>query len=384
MTNIVTFPALGWEFTINRVLVHIGSFNLYWYGALIAFGMVLALLFAFHYAPDFGLDADRMVDVIVVGTVMAIVCARAYYVAFSPFEYTSIWQVLDIRQGGIAVYGSIIGAFVFGGLAARWRRVPLLPLFDIVGMGFLIGQAVGRWGNFVNQEAFGTNTTLPWGMYSQATHDYLAAAQATLAAEGVAVDPNLPVHPTFLYESLWCALGFLLLFLHMKKRRFHGELFLDYIIWYSIGRFFIEGVRTDALMLTATLRVSQVVALAAIAVSLVLWVWGYRRTKGEKLTVPLAVSSANLKRKDGPIAVIPDRLPADAPHKEFLAATDRMNEELAKPAEPNAEDDAPEGTTPDAESAEAAATDAPQTEGPPAGESDDGTPQTDTAEPKEE
>ncbi len=340
MTNIVTFPALGWTFTVNRVLLHIGSFDLYWYGALIALGMLLALVFAFHYAPDFGIDGDRLVDVVIIGTVMAIVCARAYYVAFAPFEYHSIWEVLDIRNGGIAVYGSIIGAFLFGGLAARWRKIPLLPLFDLVGMGFLIGQAVGRWGNFVNQEAFGTNTTLPWGMYSAATQSYLTSVQAALAAEGVTVDPALPVHPTFLYESLWCALGFVLIFLRMKKRRFDGELFLDYIIWYSIGRFFIEGVRTDALMLTATLRVSQVVAVAAIAVSLILWAVGRRRQGTEPLKVPLAVADIK-KRKDGPLAVIPERLPASAPHKEFAAATRAMNARLAAPQEDAHAEDAP-------------------------------------------
>lgn len=366
MTNIVTFPGLGLELTVNRVLLHIGGFNLYWYGALIAFGMVLALVFAFHFAPDFGLDADRMVDVIIIGTIMAIVCARAYYVAFAPFEYNSIWEILDIRKGGIAVYGSIFGAFVFGGLAARWRKLPLLPLFDLVGMGFLIGQAVGRWGNFVNQEAFGTNTTLPWGMYSQATHDYLAATQATLAAEGVIVDPNLPVHPTFLYESLWCALGFVLIALRIKKRRFDGELFLDYVIWYSIGRFFIEGVRTDALMLTATLRVSQVVAIAAIAVSLVLWALGRRRQGSAPLMVPLAVADVKKLRKDGPIAVIPNRLPASAPHKEFVAATNKMNEELAHLAEAPAADEPPADEPPVEDTNAPQTDDAPAADEPPA------------------
>ncbi len=357
MTNVVSFPALGLELTVDRVLLRIGGFNLYWYGALIALGMLLALAFAFHFAPDFGIDSDRLVDVVVIGTVMAIVCARAYYVAFAPFEYESIWQVLDIRNGGIAVYGSIIGAFLFGGLAARWRRIPILPLFDLVGMGFLIGQAVGRWGNFVNQEAFGTNTALPWGMYSAATHDYLAANQAVLAAEGVMVDPSLPVHPTFLYESLWCALGFVLIFLRMKKRRFDGELFLDYVIWYSIGRFFIEGVRTDALMLTPTLRVSQVVAIAAIAVSLVLWALGRRRQGGAPLTVPLAVADIK-KQKDGPTAVLPERLPASASHREFTAATDKMNKALAAPADETPAAPADDAPPPDETPAEAPQDDA--------------------------
>lgn len=338
MTQIVTFPGLGWEFTLNRVLFSVGGFNIYWYGALLALGMMLGMLFAFHFAPDFGIDGDRLVDVVVIGTIMALVCARAYYIAFAPFEYDSLWDMLDIRQGGIAIYGSIFGAFFFGGLAARWRKIPLLPLFDLVGMGFLIGQAVGRWGNFVNQEVFGTNTTLPWGMYSQATYQYLASLQQTLAERGVIVDPALPVHPTFLYESLWCLLGLALLFVHMKKRRFHGELFCEYLIWYGVGRFVIEGMRSDTLMLTAHLRVSQVVALVTVVAAAVLWVLGFRRAK-EPLTVPLAVQDVKKGKQDGPMAVIPESLPASASHKEFVEATAAMNKRLAErkeetPAEP--------------------------------------------------
>ena len=162
----VQFPGLGLEFTLDRVALSLGGFNIYWYGVLIALGLILGMALAFHYAPDFGLNADRLVDVVVVGTIMGIVCARIAYVAMAPFEYESIWDMIAVRDGGLAIYGGVIGAFVFGGLAARWRRVTLLPLFDVVAMGFLVGQGIGRWGNFVNQEAFGTNTTLPWGMYS--------------------------------------------------------------------------------------------------------------------------------------------------------------------------------------------------------------------------
>ena len=143
----VQFPGLGLEFTINRVALSIGGFNIYWYGVIIAVGMLLALLYAFRHAVDFGIDSDRLVDVVAIGTVMAIVCARIYYVAMAPFEYNSVWEMIDIRLGGIAIYGAVIGAFVFGGLAAKWRKIPLLPLFDLVAIGFLIGQGIGRWGN---------------------------------------------------------------------------------------------------------------------------------------------------------------------------------------------------------------------------------------------
>ena len=305
----VQFPGLGLEFTINRVALSIGGFNIYWYGVIIAVGMVLAMMFAFRNADDFGINSDRLIDVILVGAVMAIVCARIYYIVFAPFKYESIWQMIDIRQGGIAIYGAVIGAFVFGGLMAKIRRIPILPLFDLVGICFLIGQGVGRWGNFVNQEAFGSNTTLPWGMYSEGTYNYLLSVQATLAAEGVTVDPTQPVHPTFLYESIWCLVGVVLLASHIKKRRFNG------------------GLRTDALMVTSTLRTSQLVALVSVATAVVLLVAGLQRFKGAQLMVPLQVS--NLKKLDaaGTYFAV-DELPASASHREFVQATAAMNRRL--------------------------------------------------------
>ena len=249
----VQFPGLGLEFTINRVALSIGGFNIYWYGVIIAAGMVLAMLFAFRNADDFGINSDRLIDVILVGAVMAIVCARIYYIVFAPFKYESIWQMIDIRQGGIAIYGAVIGAFVFGGLMAKIRRIPILPLFDLVGICFLIGQGVGRWGNFMNREAFGTETTLPWRM-------------ELTTVLGKTVD----VHPTFLYESLWNVVGLLLIvFAVSKARRFDGENTWFYFLWYGLGRFWIEGLRTDSLYL-GPVRVSQLLAgiscIAAIAV----------------------------------------------------------------------------------------------------------------------
>ena len=324
----VQFPGLGLEFTINRVALSIGGFNIYWYGVIIAVGMLLALLYAFRYAPDFGIDSDRLVDVVAIGTVMAIVCARIYYVAMAPFEYQSVWEMIDIRLGGIAIYGAVIGAFVFGGLAAKWRKVPLLPLFDLVALGFLIGQCIGRWGNFVNQEAFGTNTTLPWGMYSEGTKAYLQSVQVTLPA-GMTVDPNMPVHPTFLYESIWCLVGFVALALYVKHRKFHGQIFLLYAIWYGLGRGWIEGLRTDSLLIGNTsLRASQLVAYLSALVAFALLVAGLRRAKGKTLMVTLAVRDIQ-KEAQAADRFSPDALPASASHAEFVAATEAMNDRLA-------------------------------------------------------
>ena len=328
MTNLVQFPRLGLELEIDRVAFTLGGLNIYWYGIIIAAGLLLALVFAFHYAADFGVDADRLVDVVLVGTVCAIICARAYYVAFAPFKYDSIWDMINLRDGGIAIYGAVIGAAVFGGLACKWRKVPILPTFDLVAMGFLIGQGMGRWGNFFNQEAFGTNTNSLFGMYSRATHEYLTWWQDDLAAQGVMVDPSMPVHPTFLYESVWCFVGFFALWAFMKKRRFNGQIALLYAVWYGAGRFWIEGLRTDSLLIPGLgLRVSQVVALACVVVGLVLLVVLGKKYKNVPFEVQLAVSGDTLKQAkaagltDEQVASIAGKLPVGASHAALAAQT---------------------------------------------------------------
>lgn len=336
MTNLVEFPGLGLELAISRVAFTIGDMPIYWYGVIIAAGLLLAVAFGMHYAPDFGIDRDRFMDVILIGGVLAIASARAYYVIFAPFEYESLWDMVNLRDGGLAIYGAVIGAAVFGGLACRWRRLPLLRVFDVVGMGFLIGQGMGRWGNFFNQEAFGTNTTLPWGMISEGTRRYLETHQAELAAQGVLVDPSLPVHPTFLYESLWCFAGLALLWRHMKKRRFDGELALWYAAWYGAGRFWIEGLRTDSLMTPFFgLRVSQVVALVSVAAALALLAAGRRRAAGREYRIPLAEDAARQRAwarawraRTGEewAPAEPETLPASASHAAFEAATKAMND----------------------------------------------------------
>ena len=167
--------------------------------------------------------------------------------------------------------------------------------------------------------------------------------QATLAAEGVTVDPTQPVHPTFLYESIWCLVGFVILALLIKHRRFNGQLFLSYVIWYGIGRFWIEGLRTDSLMVTGTLRTSQLVALVSVVVAVVLMVMGLLRSSGKPLMVPLAVS--NVKASGSSIGVIPDSLPASASHAEFVKATAEMNKKLAESRQEKPEDKAEETKT---------------------------------------
>ena len=295
MVNHVSFPGLGLEMEINRVAFTVFGVPIYWYGVCIALGLLLGMLYAFRYAKSYGIDADRMVDVIFASTIAAIIGGRAYYVATAPFEYQSIWEMIDIRLGGIAIYGGIIAAFAMGALMCRVRKVPMLPMFDLAAQGFLIGQCLGRWGNFFNQEAFGGNTTLPWGMISESTQQYLQAVQETLAAQGMTVDPSMPVHPTFLYESIWCGLGFVLLWRYSKHRRFHGEMTLLYIMWYGFERFFVEGLRTDSLMV-GNVRISQAVAALSVAAALVLWVILRRKYRGVPLVIPALPGEENASK----------------------------------------------------------------------------------------
>ncbi|MBQ6019013.1 MAG: prolipoprotein diacylglyceryl transferase [Clostridia bacterium] len=250
------------------------TFSVKWYGVIIAFGFLLAVLFGGRIAYKWRVSLDKMIDVLIYGTILGIVGARLYYVIFSwdsykehPLDAFKIWE------GGLAIYGGIIGGVLGAYITCRVRKLNFWNLLDMVGMSLLIGQGIGRWGNFANQEAFGTNTTLPWGMYSEKTASALYAESAALAERGISVDPAGYVHPTFLYESVWCLLGFAVLYLIMKKfRRFSGQLFLCYGMWYGFERMVVEGLRTDSLYIGQTnIRVSQVLSAALVFVCLALF-----------------------------------------------------------------------------------------------------------------
>ncbi len=267
----VEFPNLGWEFTISRGF-EIFGFKIYWYAVIIACGLLLAVLYALRHAAEFDLNSDRMMDVALVTIPFAFIGARLYYVLFSgnlKWYAENLSRILNLRDGGLGIYGGIIVAFLVGPLVCKIRKVNILSMFDIASMGFLIGQSLGRWGNFFNQEAFGGNTNLPWAM----SGDLIRSGQ-----NGSGYIYDLPVHPTFLYESLWCALGFLLLHLWFKKAyRFKGQIFCGYAVWYGTGRFFIESLRTDSLM-TGSMRTSQLVAVLAVVGGLLLYLILRRRS----------------------------------------------------------------------------------------------------------
>lgn len=281
----VSFPGLGINnLEINRVAFSIGSFNVYWYGVVIATGLLLAVIYAYVNADRYGVDRNKLFDCVIVGIITAVIGARVYYIAF----YSGDWSTFfDIRDGGIAIYGAIIGALIGGLTMAKIRKHPFLPLLDVTMVGFLIGQALGRWGNFFNQEAFGYQTNSLFRMISENTY-----------IDG----QNVAVHPCFLYESLWCALGFL--FLHIFNRKFqkyHGQVFYLYLVWYGFERMIVEGLRTDSLYLPFSIfgydiRVSQALSVVLVVTGIILLIVNRKKDDGMRNYQPKKKKSTTKKK----------------------------------------------------------------------------------------
>lgn len=264
----VFFDGLGFSVDIPSVAFSIGGYEVHWYGIIIAFGFALAVIYGGVTAYKWKMSLDGMTDVLIWGTIFGIVCARLYYVAFE-WDYFSQnpGEIIAIWHGGIAIYGGIIGALIGGWIGARIGKIDFANLLDVGSLGLLIGQGIGRWGNFFNQEAFGANSENGlFRMWSVKIRDDIAANQALLLEKGMQVDPDVPVHPTFLYESVWCLALFLILhFVFKKRRKFKGELFLLYGIGYGLERMVVEGLRTDSLYIgSTTIRVSQLLSAVIV------------------------------------------------------------------------------------------------------------------------
>ena len=287
--TLVEFPGLGWKFDVYANLLEIpmgdGVITIKFYGVLIALGLILAALFGGRKAYTWKMSLDNMVDVLIYGIIGAVVGARAYYVIFQWDHYkNNLSDIFKIWEGGLAIYGGIIGGILVAFLVCKKTGLNFIKLLDLIGMSLLIGQGIGRWGNYTNQEAFGTNTTLPWGMTSDKIVAYINSHQAEFAQNGFQMDPDLPVHPTFLYESLWCLLGFVALYIVCQKfYKFDGQLFLGYGIIYGIERTIVEGLRTDSLYIgNTTLRASQVLSLAIVAVCATVTIYKFIKLRKAK------------------------------------------------------------------------------------------------------
>ena len=252
----ISFPSLGIEVNPGRVL-ELGPLTIHYYGAIIALGLLLGMLYACKRGKKFGLKEDDILDGFLWVTPFAIVCARIYYVAFSWADYRdNPISVFYIWEGGIAIYGGVLGAVLGMWILCRVKKLKFTAVLDLILTAFLIGQFIGRWGNFMNREAFGaaTDSFLRMGLFNTKTGAWEY------------------YHPTFLYESLWNVAGFLLLHFLADKRKYDGQMALGYAAWYGLGRSFIEGLRVDSLY-WGPFRVSQVLAAVTCvtAVSVLLW-----------------------------------------------------------------------------------------------------------------
>lgn len=263
----VSFPGLGLNFDISSSFEIFGM-KIFWYGVIIATGLILAVVYGSLNSKRLGISSDKLLNCVIVGSITGILGARLYYVFFN-WDYYGVnpEKLFAINEGGLAIYGGIIGALIGGLIVAKIGKMNIPALLDVAAVGFLIGQGIGRWGNFFNQEAYGTATSLPWGMVSEGTN-------------------NIAVHPCFLYESLWCLLGVLVLhiFSHTKLRKYHGQIALIYLVWYGTERAIVEGLRTDSLYIPNTeIRVSQalsiLIAIIGLITLIVLFIKKYENLK---------------------------------------------------------------------------------------------------------
>lgn len=295
----IRFPGLfgDWAFTASSKALDIGN-GIYWYGILIALGLVIAIWWCMNQKSKYGITEDDLLDSVLWGIPCAIVGARIYYVLFYLDQFKnsdgsfSFRKAIAIWDGGLAIYGGVIAGFLTAYLFSRRRKISFWALADCCVQGLFIGQAIGRWGNFMNREAFGAATELPWRMrlWTSAT-------------------TYMDVHPTFLYESLWNVIGLLLLyFVVSRARRFDGENTCFYFIWYGLGRFWIEGLRTDSLYLFnwtlfgQRIRVSQALSLVMVLVCAGILVYQFKVKKadGSNLFVKRVQQSAEAEETAAP------------------------------------------------------------------------------------
>src|SRR5690625_3627640 len=257
---------------LDPVFIEIGGFPIYWYGVIIAVGAFLGLFIATRESDRLGLQKDLMVDLVVFALPIAILSARAYYVIFEWDRYANgpWWKVFAIWEGGIAIHGALIGAVITAIVFCRVKKVSFWLIADIAAPALILGQAIGRWGNFMNQEAFG-------GPISEATYNSFHQYLPDFIMNQMCID-GIMYHPTFLYESVWNIVVFSFLLILRRYNPYRGELFLSYVITYSIGRFFVEGMRTDSLYMFDVIRTAQFISVLLVIGAIALMI--YRRRSG--------------------------------------------------------------------------------------------------------
>ena len=263
----LSFPGLGiGEFSFNKVAFELFGLEVRWYGIIITCAIIVGFLYANSRSKFEGVSTDDLLDYAIYTVIFAIIGARAYYVltTLDTYDYDSLYDVIAIWEGGIAIYGAVIAGALTIFVISKIKKIKPTKTLDMVAPGVMIAQAIGRWGNFTNGEAFGRETDIFCRMgimHEDWNRMYY-------------------VHPTFLYESLWNVLGFILINAFYKKKKFDGQILLMYITWYGFGRMFIEGLRTDSLYIFGTIRISQLVGFLCFIVGTVLLiVFGVRARK---------------------------------------------------------------------------------------------------------
>ena len=278
----VSFPGLGiGEMSISSIAFTLGeSFTVMWYGVVIALGMLMAIVYASWRCKQQGIKVDDLMDIAIYTIFFGVIGARLYYVVFSPSQFKTIWDVINIRTGGLAIYGGIIFGAATIVVVCLIKKISWRKLYDCAAPAVMIAQAMGRWGNFFNGEAYGGLVEegsplyfLRMGLSSRNTYDDFGSGMWY-------------VHPTFLYESLWNVLGFIIINILFKKKKFDGEVALWYFGWYGFGRMFVEGLRTDSLYIGDTgIRVSQLLGFLLFALATALIIYGRIMVKKNAQTV---------------------------------------------------------------------------------------------------
>ncbi len=254
-TAVISFPGLGiGEFAVDRLAFSVGPFKVYWYGLIICLGIILGFTAAYLRMKKIGISPDDLADIALICVPCAIVGARLYYVLAELDSYNSFYEMIAVWNGGLAIYGGVIGGVISFTLVCKYKKKPLFKMYDCASPGLVLGQIIGRWGNFFNAEAYGIAESYDFFGFKTDISALSAANPLRMTIDGVTV------HPTFLYESLWNLVGFVLMNVFFRKKAFDGEVLLWYLSWYGLGRCLIEGLRGDSLYL-GSIRVSQLVAL---------------------------------------------------------------------------------------------------------------------------
>ena len=310
----IWFPYLGIEISdLSKTAFSIGSFSVAWYGIIIALGVLSGLLLARHLAKKSGQDPELYVDFLIYALIFSIIGVRLYYVAFSWDQYAGDWsKIFNLRNGGLAIYGGVIGAIATAIVYCKIKHYSLLELLDTAMPGLILGQAIGRWGNFFNQEAFGGYTDSFFAMRlntETAAYTTTELLQQTVTSGGVRY---IQVHPTFLYESMWCLFILAIMLFVFKKRKYKGIVTCLYMIGYGIGRAFIETLRTDQLLLWNTsVPVSVVVSAGLVLFGVIMLLSLSYKYKVQRQKIELADQSF-APEADESTNIFDDLLNADA------------------------------------------------------------------------